>query len=84
MTRHDEVRQILHDSGFKFNEHQTAFDMTDEEVEIFLIEFTAAMSDFGRQLAATMNGIAKAMVKAFEPFRENMERIVIESEKRNK
>jgi hypothetical protein len=81
MTKHDELRQILASSGFKFNNGQTAFDMTDEEVEKFVFEFISHMAKVGQQFATILNNAIVAMVAAIEPYRENMEKILIEAEK---
>jgi hypothetical protein len=72
MTRHDEVRQILHDAGFQFKDGRTALDMTDEEVDLFVVEFIARMSELGRQLAVIFQRMARSLVHAFEPFYDDM------------
>lgn len=69
MTKHDEVRQILHDTGFKFNDGRTALDMTDEEVEAFLVEFAARMSELGRQVTRVFESLTVSIVQATEPLR---------------
>jgi len=70
VTKHDEVRQILHDAGFKFKDGRSALEMTDEEVEKWLVHFTAVMSDLGRQMANVFASIAASITKAVEPLQE--------------
>lgn len=70
MTKHDEVRQILHDSGFKFKDGRSALEMTDEEVEQWVTHFFAVMSDFARQFSATIRSLAGSVVTAMEPLKD--------------
>jgi len=72
----------MHEAGFRFKDGRTALEATDEEVEAFLVNFLAVMGDFGRQLAAAMQATLKSLVKAIEPFREDMELLLKEEEKR--
>lgn len=71
MTKHDEVRQILHSAGFKFeNNERTALSMTDEEVEIFLVEFSVRMTSLARELNAVFQTLAIAFNSAFQSLTE--------------
>jgi hypothetical protein len=71
MSKHDEVRQILHDSGFKFKDSErTALDMTDEEVDEWLTKFVESMSAIGVQMAAALQRLTIAFTQAIEPMRE--------------
>lgn len=79
MTKHDEVRKILHDTGFKFDDGRTALDMTDEEVERFVVEFVARMSELGRQMTKTMQSLAVTVSQAVEPM-QNLGRLLAEAE----
>lgn len=70
MTKHDEIRQILHDSGFKFKDGRSALEMTDEEVEKWLVAFVAIMSDFGRQLNTAFKSLAASITQAIKPLQD--------------
>jgi len=70
VTKHDEVRRILHESGFKFADGRLALEMTDEEVEQWLVHFSAAMSDFARQFTIALRSLAELIVKTIEPLKE--------------
>jgi hypothetical protein len=83
MTRHDEVRQILHDSGFKFKDGRSALEMTDEEVEKWLVHFFAVMSDLGRQLTSAFQAIATSMAQAIKPL-QDLNRLLEEDPSRDK
>lgn len=71
MTKHDEVRQILHNRGFKFKDSErTALDMTDEEVDAFLVEFFERMSKLAQALTVTFQQLTSTIVKAMEPLQD--------------
>lgn len=70
MTKHDEVRQVLHDTGFKFNDGRSALEMTDEEVNQWVVHFFAVMSDFGKQWTNAMRSLTTAMITAIEPLKD--------------
>lgn len=70
MTKHDEVRQILHDAGFKFKDGRSALEMTDEEVEKWLVHFSAVMSELGRQMTNAFTSMAASITQAIKPLQE--------------
>jgi hypothetical protein len=72
MTKHDEVRQILHDTGFKFTDHsdRTALDMTDEEVDAFVIAFVSQMAELGRAMTASFQQLLISVNTAMEPMHD--------------
>lgn len=78
MTKHAEVRQILHDTGFKFTDGRTALDMTDEEVEQFVVIFIARMSELGRQMTKAMHTLTVSITQALEPL-QNLGHLLEES-----
>lgn len=75
MTKHDEIRQILYESGFTFKDGRTALTMTDAEVEAFLVRFMRAMTDLGRQMSKMFQSIAVAAAQATESLR-NLEHML--------
>lgn len=70
MMKHDEIRQILHESEFKFKDGRTALSMTDEEVEAFLVEFVSSMTQLGRQMEKILHNFSVAISQAIEPLRD--------------
>jgi hypothetical protein len=71
MSKHDEVRQILYESGFKFKDsNRTALDMTDAEVEAFLIRFVASMTELGRAMSAVFQSLAVSIARMVEPLQD--------------
>lgn len=82
MTKHDEVRQILHDTGFKFTDDRTALDMTDAQVEEFLINFLSIMGDFARKVNESMRVTMVQFASAVEPIRADMAVLLANQEKR--
>lgn len=80
MTRHDEVRQILHDTGFKFSDGRSALDMTDEEVEKFVVIFVSKMSELGRIMTKAFQAFTVSIVQAIEPLRD-LNQVLAEDEK---
>lgn len=70
MTKHDEVRQILNDTGFKFKDGRSALEMTDEEVETWLVHFFAVMSDLGRQMTNAFASMAATITQAVKQLQE--------------
>jgi hypothetical protein len=79
MTKHDEVRQILAQSGFKFDDGRSALEMTDEEVEAWLVHFTAVMGDLGRQMIIAMRSLAEAITNTVVPL-QNLNQLLEEGE----
>lgn len=82
MTQHDDVRQILHDTGFKFEDGRTALDMTDEEVEKFVVEFVAHMSKFFQQMIPVMQQIGISIKSAMVPL-QNLGKVLAENDERD-
>ncbi len=70
MTKHDEIRQILAETGFKFEDGRSALEMTDEEVEVWVAHFLKMMSELGRQLAAVMHNLTVSITQAIQPLQE--------------
>lgn len=81
MTKHDEVRQILFDNGFKFDDGRTALDMTDEEVEAFLVEFISRLAALGRQMQVTMRTLAVSFTRIATSM-QDLGKLLEEAEKR--
>lgn len=80
MERHDEIRRILHESGFKFKDSdRTALDMTDEEVEKFVTEFLARMAKLGREMSVVFQQFTVTITKAMEPV-QDLGRMLAEAE----
>lgn len=76
MTKHDEIRQILHETALlKFDDGRTALDMTDEEVEIFVAHFIKIMAEFGRHMTKVVQGAVVAMNRAMEPVHLDLVRL---------
>lgn len=80
MTKHDEIRQILHEGGFKFKDGRTALDMTDEEVEKFIVHFISVMAELGRQMANVVGEMVVAFNRVVEPYRADMERALLQED----
>lgn len=70
MTHHDKVRQTLDKQGYRPNDGRSALEMTDEEVEVFVIEFIKRMGQIQSQLTATFTSLADAIVKATDPLKD--------------
>lgn len=71
MTKHDEVRQILYESGFAFKDSdRTALDMTDEEVEAFIVAFVSQMAELGRAMRASFEQMIVSINRAIEPMHD--------------
>jgi hypothetical protein len=70
MTHHDRVRQVLTRNGFQAKDGRLAADMTDEEVEAFVVAFIQNMSRIQHQLAETFSELAETVVRATEPLRD--------------
>jgi hypothetical protein len=79
MTHHDKVRQTLHDSGFRSVDGRSALEMTDEEVEVFVVEFIKRMTAVHQQLNATFRSLAQSIVKATDPLR-NLAQLLAEAD----
>lgn len=82
MTKHDEIRQILHESGFKFADGRTALEMTDEEVEKWLVWFVSAMSKLSRQFTNAFKSLTASVVAAIEPL-QDLGRLLEDEESRD-
>lgn len=79
MTKHDDMRQALHDTGFRFEgSERTALDMTDEEVEKFVLEFMTRLTPVMRDFANSMRTLLAALVSATEPLR-NLGELLVEA-----
>ena len=70
MTKHDEVRQILHDTGFKFQDGRSALEMTDEEVEKWLFNFFEVITKFSHQITVSMQAMVDSIAKAMKSLQE--------------
>lgn len=70
MTKHDEVRQILLESGFKFKDGRSPLEMTDEEVEQWLVAFASRMTELGRQLNILFQSMAVSISQAIRPLQD--------------
>lgn len=71
MTKHDEIRQILHEGGFQFKDSdRTALDMSDEEVEKFVFEFVSRMTHLGLQVTKAFQSLAVMITQAVEPLQD--------------
>lgn len=81
MTKHDEVRQILHNAKFKFNDGRTALDMTDDEVETFVVEFVKKMTELSRQMTKVMQALTVTVTQTAESF-QNLGKVLAEAEQR--
>lgn len=79
MTKHDEVRQILHDTGFGFKDGRTALDMTDEEVDKWLVAFVATMADVARDLATSFKTLTTSLIGVVERL-QNLGHLLEEAE----
>lgn len=79
MTKHDEVRQILASSGFKFRDGRSALEMTDEEVDRWLVHFVAVMGNLGHQLTIAFQSMAESITQAVKPLQE-LNRLLEEGE----
>lgn len=80
ITKHDEIRQILHETGFKFQDGRSALTMTDEEVEKFVIVFVSRMAELGRQMTKAFQQFAITITQAVEPMR-NLNGVLAELER---
>jgi len=69
VTKHDEVRHILAQAGFKFKDG-SPLEMTDAEVEEWLTGFAAAMSKLGRQLTIQFQALAVSFTQAAKSLRD--------------
>lgn len=83
LTKHDEVRQILHETGFKFDDGRSVLDMTDEEVDRFLVIFMANMTELARQMTQAFKPVIAAFNNAAKPL-QNVTRMLAEMEKEKK
>lgn len=81
MTKHDEIRQILHDAKFKFSDGRTALDMTDEEVETFIVEFVKKMTELSRQMTKVMQALTVTVTQTARSF-QNLEQVLADAEQR--
>lgn len=81
MTKHDEIRQILHDAKFKFSDGRTALDMTDEEVETFIVEFVKKMTELSRQMTKVMRALTVTVTQTVQSF-QNLEQVLADAEQR--
>jgi hypothetical protein len=79
MTHHDKVRQTLDKQGYRPNDGRSALEMTDEEVEVFIVEFVKRMGEVQRQLTATFTSLADVIVKATEPLK-NLTQLLAEAQ----
>ena len=84
MTNHDEVRKILYETGFTFKDSdRTALEMTDEEVNAFIVEFIARMSELGRQMSVAFQKLTVSIVQATKPL-QDLGRVLAEAEAHQK
>jgi len=75
VTKHDEVRQVLHDTQIvKFEDGRTALDMTDEEVEKFVAAFVTIMAEFGREVRTQIETAVISIGQAVGPYRADLDR----------
>lgn len=81
LSKHSEIRLILHETGFKFEDGRSALEMTDEEVEQFVIAFLAKMSELGRQMSKVFQQMAVTITQVMEPMR-NLNTVLAEGEAR--
>jgi hypothetical protein len=70
VTHHDQVRQKLHASGFKPKDGRSALEMTDEEVETFVVAFVDRMVEINHSLVSTFRTLAASITEALEPLRD--------------
>jgi DNA anti-recombination protein RmuC len=71
MSKHDEIRRILHESGFRFKDSErTALDMTDEEVDEWLTKFGETVTVLAGQMAAARQRLTAAFTRALVPLRD--------------
>lgn len=79
MTHHDKVRQTLANQGYRPIDGRSALEMTDEEVDVFVVEFLKRMTALHQQLNATFRSLAQSIVKATDPLR-NLAQLLAEAQ----
>lgn len=79
MTHHDKVRQTLDKQGYRPNDGRSALEMTDEEVDVFVVEFVKRMGQIQIQLTQTFHSLAETIVKVTEPLK-NLAQLLAEAQ----